>query len=272
MIWLYKAGKTALMVLAIGMLFVSQANAQSGTGTGTATPEPKEANPDDGWHASITPYMYFASMHGTAGALGHEAAVDVSFADIWHNLNIGGMATVELGKGRVLMPVDFLWMRLSDNKALPLNDPEAESIDGKLTFLVITPKIGYRIADGKRLKVDGLVGARIWHLGTTLTLQPVELGLGFSQATTWADAVEGARITYMLTPKASVMVAGDAGGISAQHDYQVGGFLGYQIARKWNLLAGFRYMSINYRPNGGKQFVLDMNIPGAVVGVTYTIK
>ncbi|MGB9433895.1 MAG: hypothetical protein WBQ89_16750, partial [Candidatus Acidiferrum sp.] len=55
-------------------------------------------------------------------------------------LNIGAMGTVEVRHDRVLMPVDFLWMRLSDNKALPLNDPEAESIKATLSEFFVTPK------------------------------------------------------------------------------------------------------------------------------------
>ena len=102
-----------MMILAMGMVFVSQANAQAGAGASTTAPEVKDTSTSDGWHAFITPYIWFSGVHGTSGALGHEAAVDALF------------------------------------------------------------------------------GARIWHLDTTLTLQPVELETGFSQATTWADAVAG---------------------------------------------------------------------------------
>ncbi len=79
----------------------------------------------------------------------------------------------------------------------------------------------------------------------------------------------GGRFTYALTPKAFVAVAGDAGGGSARSDYQVGGALGYKISRRWDLLAGYRYMSVNYRPNSAKAFVYDVNMPGLVVGATF---
>jgi hypothetical protein len=163
-------------------------------------------------------------------------------------------------------------MSLSDDRALPLNDPEAESVKANMKEFIVTPKIGYRVADGKRVKVDALFGARIWHLNTSLNLQPKELALGFSQATTWADAVAGGRFTFMLTPKAAVIVAGDAGGISSRSDWQVVGLLGYKISRKWNLLGGYRYLSVNYRPGTGKQFVYDVNMPGLILGATYIIK
>jgi hypothetical protein len=271
--WFCKRAKSVLFAVALGALFFSsRASAQTQSSSAPDTPKPQEASTDDGWHAFITPYIWFASERGTAGALGHEASVDASFGDIFNYLNIGAMGTVEVRHDRVLMPVDFLWMRLSDNKALPLNNPEAESIKATLSEFFVTPKIGYRVADGKRVKVDALFGARVWHLGTTLKLQPVQLANGFSQSATWADAVAGGRITFALSRKAFVIVAGDAGGGDARSDYQIAGLLGYQISRRWNLLGGYRYLGIDYRPYGNKQFILDMNVPGVMVGATFTIK
>ncbi|MGB9433896.1 MAG: hypothetical protein WBQ89_16755 [Candidatus Acidiferrum sp.] len=58
----------------------------------------------------------------------------------------------------------------------------------------------------------------------------------------------------------------------ARSDYQIAGLLGYQISRRWNLLGGYRYLGIDYRPYGNKQFILDMNVPGVMVGATFTIK
>ena len=182
------------------------------------------------------------------------------------------MGTLEVDHGRVLMPVDFLWMSLSDNKSLPLNDLEAESVHANMKEFIVTPQLGYRIADGRRVKVDAVFGARIWHLNTSLNLRPTELRLGFSDATTWGDAVAGGRIRFALTPKASVILLGDAGGGGSRQDYQAAALLGYQISRRWNLLGGYRYLSVNYRPNGAKQFVYDVNMPGLVLGATFNIK
>jgi hypothetical protein len=268
-----KVGKTSLLFLIFGALFFSSAvNGQTQAGTSTTTPEAKEANADHAWHVDFTPYIWFAGIHGTAGALGHEVNVNADFGDVFNYLNIGLMGAFEVRHNRVLMPVDFMWMKLSDNKALPLNDVEAESVDAKMTESIITPKIGYRIADGKKVKVDGLIGVRIWHLTTNLNLQPKELQLGFSDSAAWADAVAGGRIQVALGPKASVTLLGDAGGGSARQDFEVAALLGYQISRRWVLLGGYRYLSVNYQPNGNAQFVYNVNMPGLVFGATFHIK
>jgi opacity protein-like surface antigen len=274
----WKPTNAGLFVLALAASVHSpRASAQVLADMSTSAPQPKEKDKDkeastkDGWHFAITPYIWFAGIHGTSGALGHNASVHATFGDIFNYLNIGAMGVFEARYKRVIMPVDFMWMKLSDNKALPVNEV-AKSIKAKMTETLLTPKIGYRIVDGKRIKVDALFGFRYWHLSTDLTLQPVQIRSGFSQSASWADAVAGGRIEATLSPKAFALVAGDAGGADARSDYQVGGFLGYQISRKVVLLAGYRYLHVNYRPNGNAQFVYDVNMPGLLLGATFKIK
>jgi hypothetical protein len=276
----WKLAKAGLFVLVfMEFLFSPRASAQALADLSISAPQPteedkdkdKEASTNDGWHFAITPYIWFAGVHGTAGALGHDASVHASFGDIFNYLNLGAMGVFEARYKRVIMPVDFMWMKLSDNKALPVNEV-AQSIKTKMTETLLTPKIGYRIVDGKRIKVDALFGFRYWHLTTDLTLQPVQIRSGFSQSASWTDAVAGGRIEAALSPNAFVLVAGDAGGADARSDYQVGGFLGYKISRKVVLLAGYRYLHVNYRPNGIAQFVYDVNMPGLVLGATFNIK
>ncbi len=271
----WNAAKAGLLLATVGALFVlprASAQAQTPAPTTKNSPDPNgETSGSDGWHVGITPYIWFAGIHGTSGVLGHDASVHADFSDIFNYLNIGAMGVVDLRYNRVVMPVDFLWMKLSDNRSLPLTDVGINSIKAQMTETILTPKIGYRIADGKRVKVDALFGVRYWHLSTTLTLQP-QIANGYSQSANWADAVAGGRIEFALTPKASATIFGDAGGGSARLDYQVGGALGYKLSRRWVLLVGYRYLSVDYRPNSRALFVYDVNMPGLAVGATFNIK
>ncbi|MGC1907807.1 MAG: hypothetical protein WA715_28560 [Candidatus Acidiferrum sp.] len=122
-------------------------------------------------------------------------------------------------------------MKLLDDKGLPLNELGLQSIKVKMTETMLTPKIGYRFADGKRVKVDALFGIRYWHVSTDFTLGP-QSPMAFSRSVNWVDAVAGGRIQLALSPKAFVAIRGDAGGGSARHDYQAAGFLGYKIRRR----------------------------------------
>jgi hypothetical protein len=268
----HKVAKTVLCALALGSLFfLARTDAQTPPAASVTSPEPKETNADDGLQVDITPYLWFSGVHGTSGVLGYDSSVHASFGDIFNYLNIGAMGVAEVRYNRVIVPLDFIWMKLSDNKALPVNDV-AQSIKAKMTETVLTPKIGYRVADGKRVRVDALFGIRYWHLSTGLTLQPVQVAGGLYQSANWVDAVAGGRITAALTPKAFVTVAGDAGGGTARSDYQVGGFVGYRVSRKCVVQVGYRYPSVDYRPNGKALFVYDVNMPGVIIGATFNVK
>ena len=271
--WFYRAVKVTLLILALSVWFIAPSvNAQTQTATKTTSPEPKDnLDSDEGWHVGITPYIWFAGIHGTVGALDHEASVHASFGDIFNYLNIGAMATVEPRYNRIVMPVDFLWMKLSDEKSLPF-DEGVTSVKAKMTETLVTPKIGYRFVDAKKVKVDALFGFRYWHVGTNFTLQPTQIANGISQSANWVDGLGGGRIELGLTPKISAIVAGDAGGGSAKLDYQIAGLLGYNINRRLAMVVGYRYLAVDYRPNDKAGFIYDVAMPGVVAGLTIKIK
>lgn len=250
------------------MLLIAGPTVRAQTSTSNAQTT-DQASSDDGWHVGITPYIWFAGVHGNVGALGREASVHASASDVFSNLNIGAMGALEARYKRIIIPVDFMWIKLSDNKGIPFGE-QAFSIKVKMTETVLTPKIGYRFIDGKRTKVDVLIGIRYWHLTNSLTLQPtVPLG-GFSASADWVDAVAGGKIQVLLTPKVVLTVLGDAGGANARSDYQVAGLLGYKLGRKCILQAGYRYISVNYRPPSS--VVLDVTQSGLVLGATLNLK
>jgi hypothetical protein len=276
----FKAARAGLVFFALAtFLYSPRASAQVLEDMSTSAPQPKEKDKDkesstnDGWHFAFTPYIWFAGVHGTAGALGHDVSVHASFGDIFNYLNIGAMGAFESRYKRIIMPVDFMWMKLSDEKGIPITD-NVDSVKATMRETMLTPKIGYRIADGKKVKVDALFGFRYWHLNTELRAFAGgnQIGSGISQSANWTDAVAGGRIILALSPKAFAAIGGDAGGADARSDYQVGGFLGYKISRKVVLLAGYRYLHVNYRPNGNAQFVYDVNMPGLMLGATFNIK
>ena len=88
---------------------------------------------DDGWHIGVTPYLWFASANGTVGALGRDASVNASFGDIFSKFNIGLMGVFEARKKRLILNTDFMWLKLSDDAALPINEVGVQSIKTKVT-------------------------------------------------------------------------------------------------------------------------------------------
>jgi hypothetical protein len=230
---------------------------------------PKSATaPDDNWHLAISPYLWFAGAHGTAGFRGVDTSYHASFGDIISKFNIGLMGAAEARKKRYVFPVDFMWMKLSDDKALPVNQLGVTSIKAKLTQTVLTPKAGYLFVDQEKLKADATLGIRYWHLGENFSLQPS--GINNSQSANWVDVVAGARFTMPLSPKAMITVLGDAGAGGANVDYQVAGLLGYKVKPTVILQLGWRYLDVNYRPSS--TFIYDGVTSGILLGVTFNIK
>jgi hypothetical protein len=273
----FLVGSTVLLLLMFCLPAVAQGPSDSTDltvqdQTTSAPAPPKAAAPadDDNWHFNVTPYLWFPGVSGTAGALGHYVGVHASPGDLLSNFQIGLMGNVEARKGRLVIPIDVLWIHLTNDKGLPF-DTGVNSIKLGLTETLVTPKIGYRIVDREKVKIDALVGFRYWYLGESLNFQP-QLFNGFSKSQSWADGIAGGKFEFALSPKASITVGGDAGGGGSQLDYQAVGVLGYRVSRMMVLDLGYRYLYVNYRNNPPASFVFDAHTSGALLGVTFNLK
>ena len=226
---------------------------------------------DSGWHFELAPYIWFAGAHGTVGALGRDASARASASDLLSHFDFGILGAAEARHNRFLLTGDLLWIRLSDSSALPFPGLSATSIDVRVGQLVWTSKLGYRVINSKRFKADANVGARFWHLGQRLNFNPSLLGLSFNASQSWADIVVGGRVIFPIGPKTSITTFGDVGGWNATSklDYQFGGLLGYNFCPKWTLLAGYRYLFVDYRSGGG---LYNMVTSGAILGLSYRFK
>ena len=76
--------------------------------------------------ARISIYGWFSGVHGTVGVLGHDAGIHVPFCDLFHYLKGIIPIAVEADKGRFVMPIDYLWLKLGDDKAHSLYRPEPD--------------------------------------------------------------------------------------------------------------------------------------------------
>ena len=240
---------------------------QSSPSASSSASQTARSADDDSWHFILAPYLWFPGIHGTVGALGHNASVHVSGSDVLSNFNFGIMGAVEARKKRFVMPIDFMWVRLGDEAGIPLNDFGQTSIKAHMTQSIFTPKFGYRIVDNDRWQVDALAGIRYWHLGEDLTLRPS--GFGQSQSANWVDGVGGMKIQLALSPKVSITALGDAGAGQANLDYQAAGLLGVKVKPNIALLLGWRYLYVDY--TGNKQFIYNVAQSGPVLGMTFEL-
>lgn len=249
----------------------SPADAQAQTTSNPAPAAATASSSDDGWHFDFTPYLWFAGMSGTVGAFGRDTSVHVSPGDLLSHFHLGLMGLVEARKNRLVVPIDFMWINLQASKGTPF-DPGLSSVQVKVTETILAPKIGYRIVDHEKVKVDALVGLRYWHLGQHLNFQPSGLFNNLSPTQNWVDGVAGGKFAAALSPKVSVTVAGDAGGGGSSLDYQVAGVLGLRLCKYGILDLGWRYLYVNYSTNPPKLGLFDVHESGALLGFTFNLK
>ena len=92
-------------------------------------------------------------MHGTSGLRGFNTSVRASAWDLLKHFDIGLMGTTELRRNRIVLPVDLMWVRLSDGHALPLNEVGIDSISFRAGQFMLTPMAGYRVVDKRSLRL-----------------------------------------------------------------------------------------------------------------------
>jgi hypothetical protein len=260
--------KKACALLGFLLAFGLTSNVLAQSPNTLTSSKPDSPDPaDQGWHVDVAPYLWFAGIDGTVGALGHESSVHVTASDVLSYFNFGLMGAVDTRYNRIIIPVDFMWIRLKDDKGIPITD-DVDSVHTKINEDIFTPKIGYRLVSKERFKMDALIGIRYWHLGTTLTLQP-QVGNAYYGAANWVDAVQGMRFQGMLTRNVLLTIAGDAGGGGSRLDYQVVGLLGYKLKRV-TLQGGWRYLVIHKAP--GESAFVNLAMTGVALGVVIPVK
>ncbi|HLW88968.1 MAG TPA: hypothetical protein VKR57_10785 [Terriglobales bacterium] len=229
---------------------------------------------DDQWHFALSPYLYFPGAHGTVGALGRDVGFKASAGDLLSHFRFGVMGIGEARRNRFLTSIDLMYMRLGDNTALPFPNLLATTANFTANIVVLTPKVGFRLVNGERIKADFLTGFRYWYFGENLNFSPSRLGLNFSKSQNWVDPLVGGRIEAALAPKVVTTIAGDVGGwgTGSQLEYQIVGLLGYKLNPKMTLQAGYRYLYFDYQKGGPADAIVKTALSGVIFGVTLNLK
>ena len=264
------SSSSAATVAATDPATPSDAEPAAATPGGSAFAVDASTASESNWHFTVAPYLWFPGVHGNIGGPnGREIGFSASPGDLLSHFRIGLMGVVAPRYKRIVMPLDIMWIRLGDNRALP-NTPGQGVANLHATEFFLTQKLGYRLIDSDRLTVDALAGFRYWYFGENLSFTTNTLN--FSGVQSWVDPLVGGRIAGILTPKVEVSIGGDVGGWGAgsQIDYQIFGLLGYRIKPALALQVGYRYLYFDYRRASGAY--LDTATSGVVVGVAIALK
>src|SRR6476646_54609 len=153
------------------------------------------AGPDNQWHLSVSPDLWFPGVHGSLGTNDRAVGIHASAIDLLSHFRFGIMGTTEATHNRILIPIDLMFVRLRDDKGIPLGAFGATTATVTANEFILTPKIGVTVIKAKMLQVDALAGFRYWHFGENLSFSPSILGLNFSRSQNWVDPLVGGRFT-----------------------------------------------------------------------------
>ena len=243
---------------------------------------PAQDNPDEGseWSYSISPYMWALSMDGDVTVDGTTSDLDMSFSDIWDELNFAGMIEAEAWKGRFGFLVSGLYADLGHSTNIgPLKvDPDLQAVWAGAGMLYRLGTWDLTDEPGKKsqtVTLDTYLGVRYTWLDIKLDLKPVLLPLPDpSGKEDWFEPVLGLRSHWDLSDRWSLMMGGDIGGMAFGSDFAWGayGVFGYRFNLFGNedarFIMGYRALSQDYDDgHGSNKFEWDVTLHGPLIGL-----
>ncbi len=233
----------------------------------------------DVWQFEITPYLFAAGLKGQVGVRGVTADVDMSFGDIWDNLDSAFMGLFTAQKGRWSYGLEGVYFKITDEGSTSVNGPFGSvTVDGALQLTtsinVYQGSVGYRVLDDKT-KVD-LIGAVRYtdvkaDMNVAITTTPPitfppggALSAGGSED--WTDAVVGVRALYPVLNKVHLLGYADIGAGGSSTTYQLIAGVNWEFVKNFTAKAGYRVLDWDYE-NGGT--VWDMQASGMYLGLGF---
>ena len=253
--------------------------------TGLAPSVSAEEKPaESAWEFHVVPYLWAMAGYGNVTVKGIDVDVDLSFSDIWDELNFAFMLAYEARKGRWGLWGDTIFAKLGDSNikgplGLTKIDPTANALWQGLGGYY---RLGtWDLADnsGKKkpsVTVDTYFGARYTYLDLKLKFKGVfqDRFNNVDQDKSWVEPLIGARTIWDLSERWAVTLAGDIGGFGIGSDFawDAFGLIGYRFSLfgedNAKVLAGYRALSQDYTDGSGRnKFKWDITMHGPILGL-----
>jgi hypothetical protein len=128
--------------------------------------------------------------------------LDLSFNDIFEDLDGAFFVTGVARRDRFVFMGDFTWAKVSQDGTFILVGFPIVSLDGEITQTSLTLAAGYSVFDQPDLVLDLVGGARGWHIDAKVSAEidfpsppfPGGLGASVSDEMSWVDPIIGARV------------------------------------------------------------------------------
>ena len=250
--------------------------------TPAVTAEEKPA--ESAWQFHVAPYLWAISMDGNVTVKGLEADLDLSFSDIWDELNFAFMMEYEARKGNWGLWGNTIYANLgksniSGPRGLTNIDPTVKSLWQGLGGFYRLGTWDLADAPGKKtpsVAVDTYFGVRYTWLELKLDFDGIFQNRvnNVSQDKSWVEPLVGARTIWNLSERWTATLAGDVGGVAFGSDFawDAFGLIGYRFGlfgeKNAQAFAGYRALSQDYTDGSGRdKFQWDVTLYGPILGL-----
>ena len=227
----------------------------------------QEQTPERKWHFLAEPYVMFPYMSGETG-LGNAllVPVDADPGDIFSNLKMAAMLYFEARTDKWAITTDWVYMKL-DNELTPGTLINSGTVGVKQSIWEVAGL--YRILPFWEVGIGG----RLNYLQTSIDARRNIFPSGTEEVSgihddTWFDPVIITRLSTDIKDKWPVQFRADVGGFGLGSDltWQLQAYAGYRFGKLFQLSAGFRVISIDYRTDVDyTDFVFNMKEFGPVI-------
>lgn len=232
---------------------------------------------DDRWKVIVSPYVWAASLKGSASLAGRSTDVHVPFSDIFDNLDMAVMGDIEVVKGPLGFFLDGQYVSTSQDEDIFANEIalkiKTTSISAGAFYRVYEQELGGNTVfnEPRRFVVEPTIGLR-W---TKIEAELAALGRQVTKKADWTDPFIGVRLKTDLNERWNLAAEADIGGFSVGSKLSVNAqaYLGYRtflFERPTTLRVGYRVLSQDYETTDftGHTFKWDVVQHGPVLGLS----
>ena len=236
-----------------------------------ATPG-KAHSADNGWKFELAPYLWMANISGDVTIRGFQASTDVSFSDIWDNLDFATELHFEAWKGPWAFFLDPTYLKMSSDAKVGATNVSVKSEMALVEFGGIYRLIEEPLGEKQKrfVALDLLLGGRYNSLKGTLEFPG---GLQPNGEQDWLDPFLGARLRWEFFPKLELILRSDLGGfgIGSKIAWNNSLLLQYKPKDWLGLVVGYRNLYMDYESGSGSNlFKYDVTMQGPIIALHFS--
>lgn len=222
------------------------------------------------WEFNLAPfYLWAVSMGGEMTTGTNTTPVEADFKDLASGLKalftVHFEGTHKTGWGFL---IDANYLTIGGQQTIPTPVPVALDVD---FTSVMTELAGiYRFSLGENA-FDVIGGARYYSLEPEINItSTLPLPSRINKTQDWWDVMIGGRYIWTINEKWNFKARGDVGFVGSDLTLNVVGLFEFQPWKHVSLIAGYRYMGIDYENGSGADlFKYDMTMHGPLLGVNF---